>query len=256
MISYAQNCEDVLIQRFFTGQPSQIYIDVGAGHHTFHSVTRHFYDSGWSGINIEPRRRLWQELMQHRTRDINLNVCLSDKEGQATFYNTAMVSDGGPDNGGISTLDPKLAEQYRLQGCSVEEQSIAVQTLSKVLESYSITEIGFLKIDVEGHELEVVRGLDWRKWRPRLVIIERTLPFSRELASPEAVEFVLLKGYVSAYFDGLNQYLVRYEDRAMIPTLSVQPNIFDGYVTHAQAILEARVRELEAGLQLATRKQH
>ena len=49
MISYAQNHEDVLLNRCFGSQASGFYIDVGAWEPVLHSVTHHFYEQGWHG---------------------------------------------------------------------------------------------------------------------------------------------------------------------------------------------------------------
>ena len=48
MISYAQNHEDVLLRRAFPDQDAGFYLDVGAAHPVIDSVTKHFYDRGWS----------------------------------------------------------------------------------------------------------------------------------------------------------------------------------------------------------------
>lgn len=54
MIWYAQNAEDVVLARVFTGLRDGYYVDVGTGHPVVGSTTKHFYDLGWQGINVEP----------------------------------------------------------------------------------------------------------------------------------------------------------------------------------------------------------
>ena len=56
MISYAQNAEDVLLNRAFAGRGDGFWIDVGASDPVVNSVTKHFSDHGWRGINVEPER--------------------------------------------------------------------------------------------------------------------------------------------------------------------------------------------------------
>ena len=85
LVSYAQNREDVLLYRALSGQSKGFYIDVGANDPTVCSITKSFYDMGWNGINIEPVRGVFQRLADHRTRDINLNIgisnCRQDRKG-------------------------------------------------------------------------------------------------------------------------------------------------------------------------------
>ena len=73
-ISYAQNMEDVLLWRCFKDLENGTYIDVGANDPSEDSVTKAFYDRGWSGINIEPIQRHHDDLTAQRPRDINLRV--------------------------------------------------------------------------------------------------------------------------------------------------------------------------------------
>jgi hypothetical protein len=57
MISYAQNCEDIILWRALKNIKHGFYVDVGAGESVDHSVTEWFYDQGWSGVNIKPNER-------------------------------------------------------------------------------------------------------------------------------------------------------------------------------------------------------
>lgn len=71
-ISYAQNFEDIRLWRALKHVEKGLYIDVGANHPTADSVTRAFYDRGWSGINVEPVPSYYHALCQERPRDTNL----------------------------------------------------------------------------------------------------------------------------------------------------------------------------------------
>jgi hypothetical protein len=73
-LCYSQNFEDVILQRVFAEVENGIYVDVGACHPSVDSVTKLFYDRGWTGVNIEPSKRFHALLNLQRTRDKNLNV--------------------------------------------------------------------------------------------------------------------------------------------------------------------------------------
>ena len=50
---------------------------------------------------------------------------------------------------------------------------VPVRTLDSILEEAGCpTAFDFLSIDVEGHEIEVLRGFDIGRWRPRLILLE------------------------------------------------------------------------------------
>ncbi|MGH2810685.1 MAG: FkbM family methyltransferase, partial [Actinomycetota bacterium] len=87
----------------------------------------------------------------------------------------------------------------------------------------------FIKIDVEGFEAEVIRGGDFRRWRPRVVLVEATKP-NTTIPSHEEWEKVLLDaGYVFAYFDGLNRFYLRPEDQELQKHFEIPVNVFDDY---------------------------
>jgi len=60
-VSYAQNGEDLLLWRMLHDVDLGTFIDVGAFEPETHSVTRAFYERGWSGINVEPVPKYCQE---------------------------------------------------------------------------------------------------------------------------------------------------------------------------------------------------
>lgn len=46
-------------------------------------------------------------------------------------------------------------------------------TLSSILDGIdNIPEIDFFSLDVEGYELEVLKGLDFSKYRPKYILVE------------------------------------------------------------------------------------
>ena len=68
------------------------YVDVGAADPEEWSVTRAFYDRGWSGINVEPLDEYFDKLVQARPRDTNLKVAVGRAAGLRTLH--AIAWDG------------------------------------------------------------------------------------------------------------------------------------------------------------------
>ena len=231
-ISYSQNFEDILLSRVFR-EPEGLYIDVGANHPVFHSVTKLFYDRGWRGINIEPSPVVHKHLAEERPRDVNLNVGIAAVDGVMTFYQSLVYH-------GWSTFVADLAAHYRAQGVAMEERPIPVTTLAKVCEDHADRPIDFLKIDAEGFEREVLQGADFSRWRPKVLVIENSWP---EAWQP------LVEGidYLPAAFDGLNRFYVRSEDRGLLPAFETLPNILDGFVPHEHyRLIEQLHRQVQA----------
>ena len=106
-LSYAQNLEDILLNRVFDNRSHGFYIDIGANDPIEDSVTKLFYERGWHGINVEPLPSVFEVLSADRPRDINLPVGLSNGEGTLTFYEVPAGSKG------LSTFSGEQAEDHR-----------------------------------------------------------------------------------------------------------------------------------------------
>ena len=223
-ISYAQNLEDVLLWRALGHIQNGFYIDVGANDTVDHSVTKAFYDAGWSGINIEPLPALHQRFVEQRPRDTNLGIAAGASDGILTLFDVPAVN-------GWASPDRAVAEAHRADGFEVTELTVPVRTLSGVCANYVKGDIHFLKIDVEGFEGEVLRGMDFERWRPWVLVIEATLPNSRVTNHQAWEALVTSRRYRFAWFDGLNRYYVAEEHAELLEVLSIPPNVFDNYIT-------------------------
>ena len=225
MISYAQNFEDVMLNRVFKGQQNGFYIDVGAWHPTDHSVTKHFYDQGWSGVNVEPSNIYWNLLQKVRPRDVNLKYAVSDNRQGVEYLEI-------PDSGASTSIQSGwgiIANQGELAKNAIKRRVECV-TLADICNQYANgKEIDFLKVDVEGAELLVIKGGDWKNYRPRVVIVESVMPFTNTPNYADWDEILINEEYIFAYFDGLNRFYVRKESRELLTAFNAPPNVFDEF---------------------------
>lgn len=222
MITYAQNFEDVMIARLFPPDHKGFYIDVGAADPSHLSVTKHFYDAGWQGINVEPLPRFYERLNDARPRDINVQAVIGSKRPSHTFFEIAEL----PEN---STSDESVMEQLREQGRTVRTHEVAVMSLEEICDLYvGARQIDFIKIDVEGGELEVLESADLNRYRPVLMVIEAVVVNGREETWHGWEHVVVDQGYEKVWFDGLNNYYLRSESIDLKQHFRLPPNVFDG----------------------------
>ncbi len=198
LTTYAQNREDLYLYALLCDLKKGFYVDVGANHERLHSVTKLFYKIGWKGINIEPNSKLIKEFKLKRKRDINLQTAVSDKSGTLSFREY-------PNHDGLSTLSKEIKSLNSKKNIPYTDYNIKVEPLKKIFEKNNVSRIDFLKVDVEGLELEVLKSNSWVKYRPRIVTFEGT---SREAC----IEFMQDKGYRVEFFDGLNYYMIDKKD--------------------------------------------
>ncbi len=213
-VSYAQNREDIILSGFFKDLEKGFYVDVGANHPEILSITKHFYDKGWNGINVEPNAHLFKLLKQQRTRDINLNIGAADKLAVLTLREY-------PEGDGLSTFSKETQNDYqnttsvyRKNTQKYEDHEVSVKPLNIIFEENKVSTINFMSIDVEGFEYEVIKGNDWNKYRPQVLCIE-----ANHIVK-DWRPLLLEANYSLVFFDGLNNYYVADENKAIAKQFS------------------------------------
>ena len=228
-----------MLRRVFRDRKEGFYIDVGAMDPVDDSVTKAFYDQGWSGINVEPDAPFYSKLLEDRPRDINLNLAVGDCIEARTFY-----AFGQPGN---STLDQSTRDDLSAQGLEERLQSkVRITTLAAICREHVRREIDFLKIDCEGWEKQVIEGADWDRFRPTVLVVEATKPNTATPVWSEWEPLLVENGrYEMVYFDGLNRFYLRREYADLREHFATPPNIFDGFIAHVTVAAQQARRQLE-----------
>ena len=130
------------------------FVDIGASHRKsgYMSNTlffeKHF---NWSGILIEPNEKISQPLRERNST--LLNIAVSNKNGFINFQRGA--------TGATSKVVNKEAEK------------VACKTITTILkENNAPKTIDLISIDIEGHEMEAIEGIDFEKYKFKNIIIE------------------------------------------------------------------------------------
>jgi FkbM family methyltransferase len=254
MTSYAQNHEDVFLERCFRDKAEGFYIDVGAWDPVIDSVTQWFYLRGWRGINVEPTLQYFEQLQEQRPRDVNLRYAVSDKTGTVILR---LVHGSGLST--ICDLGSQFSEDLEEGGFLAETIEVPATTLAHICAEYvpDGIEIDFLKIDVEGAESAVLAGADWERHRPRVLVVEAIAPLvlgegmdrpKPEITSHRWDESVREAGYLFALADGVNRFYVREEDARLLDHFRTPVNVLDLYVPYSEQRTQAEVTNLQEQL--------
>ncbi len=233
-----------MLWRAFKGVKAGFYIDVGGFDPVVDSVTHAFYERGWSGLNIEPVPALAKKFGESRPRDINLILAVSDRNGMTKMFEIAET--------GLSTLDADAARLHSNAGRSVIEHDMETTTLAEICSKHVTGDIHFLKVDVEGAEAEVLRGMDFQRWRPRIVMVEATKPGTSEPSHESWEPQLLAQRYEFLWFDGLNRFYASQEKAGELRQhFKCPPNPFDEFQMHRELALLQKNKQARMDTQAA-----
>jgi FkbM family methyltransferase len=152
----------------------KFYIELGALDGVRYSNTKTLQDEcGWSGILIEPIPSAFEKLVLNRPGNVLVNSLVGMEGGQEEFRYFS-----NPDLQCVSAvkstqrqfhqrqwMDESTAENDWLAGqisTDLQAATLPTRSLASIIQQSGISAFGFLSLDVEGHELEVLKSHDWQ----------------------------------------------------------------------------------------------
>ena len=162
---YSFSGVDIVLKKIFYQQEKGFYIDVGCQNPIKNNNTYLLYKKGWEGINIDLDKDNINLFNSARPKDSNFNKAISSdiKNVELYFYHKKSP---------INTIDKKTSDFQKAKVTSIKK--INTDTLDNIIlnSKYKNHTFDLLSIDVEGHELDVLKGFDLDKYSPKVIVVE------------------------------------------------------------------------------------
>ena len=182
-----------------------VFFDVGAYEPINISNSYHFEMNGWDVHCFEANTLLIGELSSIRKNVYNYAIYNEDKD-QVEFNVVKGTWGGGSLMAGVSAieLDPQYMSKFGNEIKYIYKINVAQKTLNTILENElpHIQQIDILSVDVEGGELNVVKGLDLLKYKPKVVLLENVFD------NQDLVNYMIQHNYKLDKHIDYNQYFV------------------------------------------------
>ena len=184
--------EQDLIKSFFKNKANGFFIDVGANDPFLNSQSFHLEQLGWRGLLIEPLPNYYDLLKKYRSNKVIMCACSSPENHLKKL--PLKVADV------YSTLENNLIARGE---SSNEILEVETKTLNSILEENDVGRyFELLSIDVEGHEMELFKGLSLDKWKPQLILLED------HVTDHKKHNYMRKNGYQLLLRTGLNSWYV------------------------------------------------
>jgi FkbM family methyltransferase len=162
---HSQEHQDELLEtQVFKGFKRGIFVDVGAWDGLTYNNTLFFErERQWTGLNIEPLPDKFAELEVNRPHCTNLNLAISDREGEGDFLacsgSTSMLS------GLRENYDPRHLQRLDRETNEMNAETtlikVPMKRLETIFKTHNIRRVHYLSVDAEGSESKILRSIDF-----------------------------------------------------------------------------------------------
>jgi FkbM family methyltransferase len=171
---------DLIFLYFKNRKKNGVMMDVGVH---FGESFIDYAEMGWKIIGFEPDQNNLKKMLNHPNLILYKNA-VSDTDGMdVTLY-------ASNESSGISSLTPFNKGHYAAA-------MVTTITLTTAMQQQGITEVDFLKIDIEGYDLFALKGFPFGKVMPEIIIceFEDAKTASLGYTYKDMGNFLLEKGY-------------------------------------------------------------
>lgn len=211
ILFFSQHGEDCLLWEYFDYKEKGFFIDVGAFDGKYLSNTFSFEQQGWTGLCVEPHPDYFALCKENRPSSICVNMaCVGDEKDQVMLkVDPAGLYSGLADDPDRKEYVEKIFENNDLQFGAFQDVPVKAATLNSLMEAHfsERQSIDFLSIDVEGTEIDVLKGFDLDRFAPEVIVVEANS--SEEQSNVK--QYLGDKGYFFARIIGVNLIFVNSE---------------------------------------------
>lgn len=166
---YSQNNEEQIILEYFGNEVGRL-LDIGANDGRTLSNSLALIERGWFAVLVEPDPIAFQRLHTFHLDNPRVTACqlaIGESVGQMDFSASGSLLDGS-DTSLVSTLVP--AERLRFPKVQYESIQVYCETWEEF--AFSKETYHFISIDAEGMDLAIVKQMDLKKLRCKMLCIE------------------------------------------------------------------------------------
>ena len=203
---YGQNEQDrILNEKYFDNKKSGVFVDIGA-HDGISGSNTYFFERElrWSGICLEPIPEVFEKLVKNRNcicSDIAAWTEKTTKKFRKITGHSEMLS------GFVDTYHPshlaRISDEFVRHSQDVEDIEVECEDINVILDKWRIFDIDIFSIDTEGSEYQIIKHLDFGKFKVKVFVIENNY------GDTSIEEFLKTKGYKKDITVGVDEFYIK-----------------------------------------------
>lgn len=175
------------------------YLELGTNHPIKLNNTFGLYLAGARGILVEPNRDLKNIIQTARPKDCLIEKAVSTESGKATFYS---MKSSEVSTLCIDKLDNDFCKQYDNFEV-MEKYEVETITINQLLREIDFCP-DILSIDIEGDDLKILCSIDYKKFRPKIMIVELGAWGAKVKEGKDITDLLIENGYIRITHNGTN----------------------------------------------------
>lgn len=163
-----------------------IFVEAGAMDGLFQSNTKILEDLGWTGLLIEPALKSAAKCRQNR-KSLTVECALVSKDYKEETISGDFIFDGYQGQGAYSSVHRGAYGILTTEKASGREAviddkikkswhpfqvEVYANNLDSILAEYKIEKVDFFSLDIEGYEMEALKGVDFNRTPIKYMLIE------------------------------------------------------------------------------------
>ena len=190
---YSQLGQDLFVLNELGKKKEGFFIEIGAGDGFYLSNTYLLEKNfGWTGILVEPNKSYYNSCINLRRCTTINQLVLGQNHSSMKFFEKRVGEFSHSEGFGDITAS-EIESTYEVSAIRFEE----------IFDGLSdVPDIDFLSIDTEGSEVEILKTIDFFKYKPRIICIEHNYVKNNRIFLKK---FLNSKGYRLVY-SGLSRW--------------------------------------------------
>jgi FkbM family methyltransferase len=191
--------EHILARTLLEGE--FFFVQIGANDGVRFDDSHHFITRNrLKGIVVEPLSDMFENLSKNYAEHpqiIKVNAAIHAAEKSMTLYRIRQDAPVPDWCHGIASFDKRhlLQAEHKIPNLAsyIIEEEVPCVTIAQLLEQHEVDKLTFLQIDTEGYDFEVIKSLDFSRWKPQVIRYEcASLSPADNLA---CIELLIDQGY-------------------------------------------------------------